>query len=68
VRRAKMTCGHYHYQAYGVPQIALWIEATAGPVVSPYSHSSRSGVDSVAASPQPAPHGFFRMGWRLWLL
>jgi cyclic beta-1,2-glucan synthetase len=41
--------GHYHYQAYGVPQIALWIEATAGPVVSPYSSFLALEVDSVAA-------------------
>ncbi|MGA2888823.1 MAG: glucoamylase family protein [Terracidiphilus sp.] len=41
--------GHYHYQAYGVPQIALWVEATAGPVVSPYSTFLALGVDSVAA-------------------
>jgi hypothetical protein len=41
--------GHYHYQAYGVPQIALWIEAAAGPVVSPYSTFLALGVDSVAA-------------------
>jgi cyclic beta-1,2-glucan synthetase len=41
--------GHYHYQAYGVPQIALWIEATAGPVVSPYSSFLALAVDSVAA-------------------
>lgn len=33
----KDDAGHYHYQAYGVPQIALFYEATAGPVVSPYS-------------------------------
>ena len=41
--------GHYHYQAYGVPQIALWIEATAGPVVSPYSSFLALAVDSLAA-------------------
>ena len=41
--------GHYHYQAYGVPQIALWIEASAGPVVSPYSSFLALAVDSVAA-------------------
>jgi hypothetical protein len=29
--------GHYSYKAFGVPDIALWVEATAGPVVSPYS-------------------------------
>jgi hypothetical protein len=41
--------GHYHYQAYGVPQAALWIEANAGPVVSPYSSFLALAVDSVAA-------------------
>ena len=41
--------GHYHYQAFGVPQIALWIEATAGPVISPYSSFLALAVDSVAA-------------------
>jgi hypothetical protein len=41
--------GHYHYQAYGVPQIALWIEATAGPIVSPYSSFLALGLDSVSA-------------------
>ena len=29
--------GHYHYQAYGIPPVSLWSEATAGPVISPYS-------------------------------
>ncbi|MGA2807154.1 MAG: glucoamylase family protein [Terracidiphilus sp.] len=41
--------GHYHYQAYGVPQIALWVEATAGPVVSPYSTFLALRVDSLAS-------------------
>jgi hypothetical protein len=41
--------GHYHYQAFGVPQIALWIEASAGPVISPYSSFLALAVDSVAA-------------------
>jgi len=41
--------GHYHYQAYGIPQVALWAEATAGPVVSPYSSFLALGVDSVDA-------------------
>ena len=39
--------GHYHYQAYGVPQIALFYDATAGPVVSPYSTYLALSVDSV---------------------
>ncbi|MFZ0304735.1 MAG: glucoamylase family protein [Terracidiphilus sp.] len=45
----KDDAGHYHYQAFGVPQTALWIEATAGPVVSPYSSFLALAVDSVAA-------------------
>ncbi|MGC2619150.1 MAG: glucoamylase family protein, partial [Acidobacteriaceae bacterium] len=34
---AKNEQGHYHYQAFGIPQISLKWDATAGPVVSPYS-------------------------------
>jgi len=41
--------GHYTYHAYGVPQIALFYDATAGPVVSPYSSYLALGVDSVEA-------------------
>jgi hypothetical protein len=41
--------GHYHYQAYGVPHVALWIEASAGPVVSPYSSFLALGIDPLAA-------------------
>ncbi len=41
--------GHYHYQAFGVPQTALWNEATAGPVVSPYSTFLALAVDARAA-------------------
>ena len=29
--------GDYHYFAYGIPHLALWLEASAGPVISPYS-------------------------------
>ncbi|ACO32820.1 cyclic beta 1-2 glucan synthetase [Acidobacterium capsulatum ATCC 51196] len=29
--------GHYHYHAFGLPKIALSMEAKSGPVVSPYS-------------------------------
>jgi hypothetical protein len=45
----KDDAGHYHYQAFGIPQIALWVEATAGPVVSPYSTFLALSIDSVAA-------------------
>jgi cyclic beta-1,2-glucan synthetase len=41
--------GHYDYKAFGVPKIALWINATAGPVVSPYSTFLALGVDSLSA-------------------
>ena len=42
----KDDAGHYHYQAYGMPQAALSIEADAGPVVSPYSTFLALGVDA----------------------
>jgi cyclic beta-1,2-glucan synthetase len=41
--------GDYHYEAYGVPQIAIKYDATAGPVVSPYSAFLALGVDSLSA-------------------
>jgi hypothetical protein len=53
--------GHYHYHAYGLPQIALSIEADAGPVVSPYSTFLALAVD-----PQEALRNLRRMdaaGW-----
>ncbi len=45
----KTSEGHYHYQAFGIPQIALKWDATAGPVVSPYSTLLGLGVDSAEA-------------------
>jgi hypothetical protein len=45
----KDDAGHYSYHAYGVPQVALWFEATAGPVISPYSTFLALGVDCVEA-------------------
>jgi hypothetical protein len=57
----KDDAGHYHYHAYGVPQIALWFEATAGPVISPYSSFLALGVDC-----SEALHNLRRMeasGW-----
>ena len=45
----KDDAGHYSYQAFGIPQIALKFDATAGPVVSPYSSFLALGVDSVSA-------------------
>jgi len=41
--------GHYHYHAYGVPQLAIFYEAKAGPVVSPYSTFLAVGLDSIEA-------------------
>jgi hypothetical protein len=41
--------GHYHYQAFGIPQIALKWDAVAGPVISPYSTFLALSVDSVEA-------------------
>jgi hypothetical protein len=45
----KDDAGHYHYQAFGVPRIALSADATAGPVVSPYSTFLALGVDTCEA-------------------
>jgi hypothetical protein len=41
--------GHYHYQAFGIPEIALKWDATAGPVVSPYSSYLALGIDPLEA-------------------
>jgi cyclic beta-1,2-glucan synthetase len=41
--------GRYHYFAYGVPRIALWFEASAGPVISPYSTFLALQVNASAA-------------------
>jgi hypothetical protein len=41
--------GHYHYQAFGIPQVSLKWDATAGPVVSPYSTFLALGVDVTEA-------------------
>ena len=45
-RRGRNEEGHYHYFAYGVPRIALWFEASAGPVISPYSTFLALGVQT----------------------
>jgi cyclic beta-1,2-glucan synthetase len=39
--------GHYHYQAFGIPSIALKWDAIAGPVVSPYSSCLALGIDPI---------------------
>jgi cyclic beta-1,2-glucan synthetase len=57
----KDDAGHYHYQAYGIPQISLWFEAEAGPVVAPYATFLALAVDS-----RGALHNLHRMesaGW-----
>ena len=41
----KNESGDYHYFAYGIPRLALWFEAAAGPVVSPYSSFLALSVD-----------------------
>ncbi len=41
----KDDAGHYGYHAYGVPHLALSFEATAGPVVAPYSTFLALSVD-----------------------
>lgn len=41
--------GHYSYFAFGVPQIALSIDANAGPVISPYSSFLALRINSMAA-------------------
>ncbi len=40
---------HYHYQAYGIPFIALSPETTAGPVISPYSTFLALGLNAHSA-------------------
>jgi len=41
--------GHYHYQAFGIPQISLKWDATAGPVISPYSTFLALNVEQAEA-------------------
>jgi hypothetical protein len=41
--------GHYQYQAFGIPQVALKFDAAAGPVVSPYSTFLALSVDPLEA-------------------
>ena len=41
--------GHYHYQAFGVPQIALKWDALAGPVIAPYASCLALGIAPVEA-------------------
>ena len=53
--------GHYHYQAFGVPQIALKWDATAGPVVAPYASFLALGIDRDAALKNL--HTMAKAGW-----
>jgi hypothetical protein len=60
--------GHYHYHAYGVPRMALSIDATPGPVISPYSTFLALGIDPreslsnlrrMASAGWIGPYGFY---------
>ena len=53
--------GHYHYQALGIPAIALKWDATAGPVVSPYSTFLALGMNAGAAMKNLSRMA--KMGW-----
>ncbi len=45
----KNDCDDYCYFAYGLPSVALWPEAAAGPVISPYSTFLALAVDPAEA-------------------
>jgi len=45
----KDEAGHYGYHAFGIPQIALSAEASAGPVVAPYATFLALSIDSPEA-------------------
>ena len=49
--------GHYHYQAFGIPPIALKWDAVAGPVISPYSTCLALGIEPVEAMQESEAHG-----------
>ena len=53
--------GHYHYQAFGIPAVALKWDATAGPIVSPYSTFLALGVNPAAAMKNLTRMA--KMGW-----
>jgi cyclic beta-1,2-glucan synthetase len=53
--------GHYHYQAFGIPAVALKWDATAGPIVSPYSTFLALGISPVAAMKNLTRMA--KMGW-----
>ncbi len=54
--------GHYHYQAFGIPQIALKWDALAGPVIAPYASMLALGV-----APTDALRNMRRMQDRDWV-
>jgi len=54
--------GDYHYFAYGIPRLALWFEANAGPVISPYSTFLALTVD-----PEEAIRNLRRMESARWM-
>jgi cyclic beta-1,2-glucan glucanotransferase len=54
--------GDYQYKAFGVPSVALWFEATAGPVISPYSTFLTLSVD-----PHEALRNLHRMESARWV-
>ena len=65
---AKNEDGDYHYHAYGIPQISLWHEATAGPVVAPYAtflalgseaRSALRNLRKLASSKWVGAYGFY---------
>jgi cyclic beta-1,2-glucan synthetase len=53
--------GHYHYQAFGIPEMALKWDAAAGPVVSPYSSFLALGTDAPEAIKNL--HRMAKAGW-----
>jgi hypothetical protein len=58
----KDDAGHFGYHAFGVPRIALWFEATPGPVISPYSTFL-----ALTISPGEALHNLRRMESSRWV-
>jgi cyclic beta-1,2-glucan synthetase len=53
---------HYHYQAFGIPQIALKWDALAGPVIAPYASFLALGV-----APTDALRNMRRMQDKNWV-
>lgn len=53
--------GHYNYKAFGIPQMALKWDATAGPVVAPYASYLALGINREAALRNL--HTMAKSGW-----